>query len=128
MNQYKKELAQDYFERHAGNTECFITSDNRVFHTQGSAASYANTLKDDAVDKFTRGEETPVFDDLEEEDEQENQFSEEDILNFDTTKSEYPEIKKLFTALNLEAPTQKKQDLVEAIEKEKLRILNEKNQ
>ncbi|WP_235819737.1 hypothetical protein [Flavobacterium davisii] len=126
MNQDKKQLAQDYFERHTGN-ECFITSDNRVFHTQGSAAGYANTLKDDAVDKFTRSEVTPPVEDLEDQ-EDEHQYSDQDILNFDTTSAKYPEINALFTALKLEAPTKKQQDLVEAIEKEKARILNEKNQ
>lgn len=50
----QKEKAIDYFERHQTSNECFITSDNRVFHTKGSAESFATTLNDFKVNRFTR--------------------------------------------------------------------------
>lgn len=46
--------AQDYFERHQGSNECHISSDGRVFHTKGSAESFAVTLEDRTVESFTR--------------------------------------------------------------------------
>lgn len=39
-----KEKAIDYFNRHHRN-ECYITSDGRVFHKEGSANSFAITLE-----------------------------------------------------------------------------------
>lgn len=49
------EKAIDYFNRHQRN-ECFITSDGRVFHQEGTANSFAVTLKDRAVEHYTRAE------------------------------------------------------------------------
>ncbi|MGZ9736796.1 hypothetical protein [Flavobacterium sp. GNP002] len=48
-----KDKAADYFSRHQ-NDECHITSDGRVFHTIGSAQSFAAGLKDAKIDSFKR--------------------------------------------------------------------------
>jgi hypothetical protein len=61
-----KELAADYFARHS-NDECHITSDGRVFHTKGSADSFANGLKDNTVVSFTRDGKKEEKEDLKQE-------------------------------------------------------------
>ncbi|PXY44522.1 hypothetical protein [Flavobacterium hydrophilum] len=43
------EKAVDYFDRHPSSNECHITSDNRVFHTKGTADGHAGGLKDNEV-------------------------------------------------------------------------------
>ncbi|MNF51768.1 hypothetical protein D3C85_112960 [compost metagenome] len=48
-----KDKAADYFSRHQSD-ECHITSDNRVFHSKGTADGFANGLKDKAVVSYTR--------------------------------------------------------------------------
>ncbi|MBY0245841.1 MAG: hypothetical protein K2Q03_10330 [Sphingobacteriaceae bacterium] len=50
----QKELAIDYFNRHQMSTECYITSDDRVFHREGMAQSFANTLDNKEVVKYSR--------------------------------------------------------------------------
>jgi len=49
-----KEKAQDYFDRFTTSDECHITSDARVFHTRGTADSFASGLPDTEVKTFTR--------------------------------------------------------------------------
>jgi hypothetical protein len=118
-----KELAADYFARHS-NDECHITSDGRVFHTKGSADSFANGLKDNTVVSFTRDgkkeekkEEAPGSD--------ATVFTLEDLKAFDTTTASYAEIKALANGLNLESASQKKEDLLAAIEAQKVIINTE---
>ncbi|MDN3671505.1 hypothetical protein QWY99_22140 [Flavobacterium branchiarum] len=50
------EKAVDYFDRHPSSNECHITSDNRVFHTKGTADSHANGLKDNKVNSHYRSD------------------------------------------------------------------------
>lgn len=62
-----KEKAADYFSRHQSD-ECHITSDERVFHTLGSAQSFAAQLKNNEVTSYKRAEfETVKSEDLQEE-------------------------------------------------------------
>lgn len=48
------EKAQDYFDRHPMSEECHITSDERVFHTLGSAQSMAGTLDNQDIESYKR--------------------------------------------------------------------------
>lgn len=117
-----KELAADYFSRHQSSNECHITSDGRVFHTKGSADSFANGLKDNAVASYTRdgkeektkgsGEDAKVF-------------TLEDLNAFDATTATYAEIKALANGLKLESASQKQVDLLAAIEAYKVIINTE---
>ncbi len=113
-----KSLAADYFSRHQSSNECHITSDGRVFHTKGSADSFASALKDSTVASHTRegkgekakdetpGEDTKVY-------------TLEDLKAFDATTATYPEIKALANGLKLESASQKQVDLLAAIEAQK---------
>lgn len=117
-----KELAADYFARHESSNECHITSDGRVFHTKGSADSFANGLKDNTVASFTR-------DGKKEEKEDEASgtdakvLSLKDLETFNAETATYAEIKELAKAFSLESVSQKKEDLLAAIEAHKL-IMN----
>lgn len=48
------EKALDYFNRHPSSKECHVTSDGRVFHTQGSAQSFAGTLDNQDIESFKK--------------------------------------------------------------------------
>lgn len=117
-----KEAAADYFARHESSNECHITSDGRVFHTKGAADSFANGLKDTTVESFTR-------DGKKEEKEDEASGTDakviglEDLEAFDAETATYAEIKELAKAFSLESVSQKKEDLLAAIEAHKL-IMN----
>ncbi|MDA6072083.1 hypothetical protein NJT12_20870 [Flavobacterium sp. AC] len=50
------EKAVDYFDRHPSSNECHITSDERVFHTKGTADGHANVLKDTKVNSHYRSD------------------------------------------------------------------------
>lgn len=135
-----KELAADYFARHESSNECHITSDGRVFHTKGSADSFANGLKDTTVESFTRDgkkeeEEVPTDeapqDEAPEDDSSKDEASNdedkialiEDLKTFNAETATYAEIKELAKAFSLESVSQKKEDLLAAIEAHKL-IMN----
>ncbi|MES2238862.1 MAG: hypothetical protein V4497_01255 [Bacteroidota bacterium] len=127
-----KELAADYFSRHQSD-ECHITSDNRVFHTLGSAQSFASGLPDDKVKSYKRAEiEAPVVDDLENQplDEATSKniaktVALEALKTFDPTTAKYPEIKELVKMLGIDPATQKQPDLLAAIEAYKTAINTE---
>ncbi len=120
-----KELAADYFARHESSNECHITSDGRVFHTKGSADSFANGLKDTTVASFTRDGKTT------DDEAQTDEGSKDDdkiaaieaLKTFDAETATYAEIKELAKAFSLESVSQKKEDLLAAIEAHKL-IMN----
>lgn len=115
-----KELAADYFSRHGSSNECHVTSDGRVFHTKGSADSFANGLKDNKVESYTRDgkkEEKPK--------EETKVFTLEELNAFDAEKAPYTELKDLVKKLNLEPASQKQVDLVAAFEAHKVIINTE---
>jgi hypothetical protein len=112
-----KELAADYFARHTNN-ECHITSDGRVFHTKGSADSFANGLKDNTVVSFTRDGKTPTADG-EDTGEADKVKAIETLKTFEATTAKYPELKALVKALGLEVENQKEATLVAALEAHK---------
>jgi hypothetical protein len=99
-------LAADYFERHKDSNECHITSDGRVFHQPGTAHGYASALKDNKVEKFTRDGKA---------EEKEDDDKELTIADFNAETTTYPEAVALVKALGLEAKSQKKDDLFEAL-------------
>lgn len=101
-----KELAKDYFDRHSGSSECFITADGRVFHQPGAAHGHAGSLKDNTVEKFTREGKT---------DDTKDGDKELTIADFDSETTTYDEAKALVKALGLEVKSQKKDDLFEAL-------------
>jgi hypothetical protein len=123
-----KELAADYFSRHLSSNECHITSDGRVFHSKGTADSFANGLKNQQVTSYTRADfETPASDedsgDDSDNDSDEVKVKALDVLkNFDATTAIYPEIKALVKDLGLESPTQKQPDLLATIEAYKVAL------
>lgn len=98
-----KELAKDYFDRHSGSKECFITADGRVFHQHGTASGYAAALKDNTVEKFTRdGKDT---------DDNTTGKDALTIADFNPETTTYAEAKALVKALGLEVKSQKQDDL-----------------
>ena len=115
------ELAKDYFERHEISDECYVTADGRVFHNSGSAISFAETLSDKEVERFTRvqveKQSEPLVDDFQ-------KFKEAVIkLNaFDTETATYEDAKALVKELGLETATQSKVDLFAAIVSEQNKI------
>ena len=123
-----KEKAADYFSRHQSSNECHITSDGRVFHTKGSADGFANQLKDNTVNSYTRAEfeakNIEVNDPVEETgttgtgagtEATEKVYTVEDLKAFDATVATYPDAKNLVKGLKLETKSQKMPDLLEAI-------------
>lgn len=122
-----KDKAADYFGRHK-NDECHITSDGRVFHTIGSAQSFAAGLKDATVESFKRTD----FEKQTSEDSQDGSSDEdtkvlalETLKNFDPATAKYPEIKELVKMLGIEPATQKQPDLLAAIEAFKVAVNTE---
>lgn len=119
-----KEKAVDYFDRHKESQECHITSDGRVFHSKGTADSFANTLKDNTVSSFTRKqveakEDAPATDSQEPGKDDAKVAALESLKNFDAATATYDEAKALVKALALETPSQSKVDLFAAIEAQK---------
>ena len=113
-----KDKAADYFGRHK-NDECHITSDGRVFHTIGSAQSFAAGLKDTTIESFKRTD----FEKQTSEDSQDDSSDEdtkvlalEALKTFDAATAKYPEINKLVKMLGIEPASQKQPDLLAAIE------------
>jgi len=112
-----KELAADYFSRHQSSNECFITSDGRVFHTLGSAQSFAAGLKDNAVSSHKRAEKELPKSEAAGEDDKVKAI--ETLKTFDASAAKYPELKALVKALGLEPENQKEATLVAALEAHK---------
>lgn len=138
-----KDKAADYFERHQ-NDECHITSDGRVFHTIGTATSFANLLPNNKVSSYKRAKMNVKTEALEDEGKEvdgttlstgETEDSGDEgkevkgptlspekvqaldaLENFDATIAQYPEIKALAKDLGLEPVSQKQPDLIAAIE------------
>ena len=125
-----KEKAADYFKRHDG-TECYITSDGRVFHSIGVAESYAVALKDSNVESFkrestekgeiTKGADKPkndkkVFETLELTEENISQ-----ILDFGLVKENYMNLKALANHLKLQTENQKADTLIKVLSEYKLK-------
>lgn len=113
-----KDKAADYFGRHK-NDECHITSDGRVFHTIGSAQSFASGLKDATIESFKRAEfEKKTSEDSQDDssDEETKVLALETLKNFDPATAKYPEIKELVKMLGIEAASLKQPDLLAAIE------------
>jgi hypothetical protein len=123
-----KELAADYFSRHQSD-ECHIASDGRVFHTLGSAQSFASGLKDNKVNSYTRAEfetakeKTPK--DKAPKDDAPKVYSLEDLKAFDAKTATWQEAKELVKGLAIETPSQSKIDLFAAIEAQKVIINTE---
>ena len=133
-----KELAADYFSRHQSD-ECHIASDGRVFHTLGSAQSFASGLKDNKVNSYTRAE----FETAKEEtpgdkapkdkapkvdapkDDAPKVYTLEDLKAFDAKTATWQEAKELVKGLAIETPSQSKIDLFAAIEAQKVIINTE---
>lgn len=113
-----KDKAADYFGRHK-NDECHITSDGRVFHTIGSAQSFASGLKDATIESFKRAEfEKKTSEDSQDDssDEETKVLALETLKNFDPASAKYPEIKELVKMLGIEPASLKQPDLLAAIE------------
>jgi hypothetical protein len=113
-----KDKAADYFSRHQ-NDECHITSDGRVFHTIGSAQSFAAGLKDATIDSFKRTD----FEKQTSEDSQDGSSDEdtkilalEALKTFDSATATYEDAKALVNSLALETQSKKKEDLFASIE------------
>jgi len=119
-----KEIAADYFSRHLSSDECHITSDSRVFHTKGSADSFANGLKDNKVESFTRDGKTAEIDG-EDTGEDAKVKAIETLKTFDASTAKYPELKGLVIALGLEVENLKAPTLVAALEAHKVIINTE---
>ena len=101
-----KELAADYFSRHKGD-QCFITSDNRVFHNAGSAQSFANSLENKTVVTHKRVADHDIPKVL-------------TLADFDgfSQDIDYQTAKALLKKLNLTAASQKQPDVMLALNTE----------
>lgn len=125
-----KELAADYFSRHESSNECHITSDARVFHTKGAADSFANGLKDNKVESFTRDQfevnNIDVVDDIEETgdetDEEKAIALNESLKAFDSQNATYEDAFALAKALELKLASKSKVDVFAALELEKTNL------
>lgn len=120
MNKFT-ERAQDYFERHPLSAECHITSDERVFHTLGSAQSFAGTLDDQKVESYLRKVlEKEVA--IKTEDKDDTKPNDAEILaktvflqNSDLEKLDYNDLKSLAKFFDVEAENQKGPTLIAAL-------------
>lgn len=102
----KKQLAKDYFNRHTTNNECFITSDNRVFHTRGAAESHAGTLKDQAIETHAREDYSGTS----------TEDAQELLKNFNPeSKTAYEDGKAIVKAFDLKTVSNKKDDVLAAV-------------
>lgn len=120
-----KELAADYFSRHQSD-ECHIASDGRVFHTLGSAQSFASGLKDNKVNSYIRAEfETPAPKANAPKVDAPKVYTLEDLKAFDAKTATWQEAKELVKGLSIETPSQSKIDLFAAIEAQKVIINTE---
>jgi hypothetical protein len=108
-------LAQDYFERHTTSNECFITSDERIFHAKSTADNFANDLEDKTVESFTRAEAVKEVKKI-------DPVSLEDLKNFDAATASYEDAKAIVKAFSIEVASQKKEDLFSAILSEQAKI------
>ena len=106
-----KEKAVDYFDRHPSSNECHITSDERVFHSAGTAQGFAESLKDNKVTSYKRADFEAVnisvvdaeeLTGFEDEDEDEDLFL-GDIDTSDAPVIEVPNIETPVVDLNIEA-------------------------
>lgn len=103
----KKALAKDYFERHKSSKECYITSDGRVFHSAGAAESFAGSLKDQSVEKFTPDQ---VSDD------QDDQEVESLLASFNAqSETAAKDAKAIVKALGLKPASNKNADIIAAV-------------
>lgn len=103
------ELAQDYFTRYPKSNECHITSDNRVFHTQGTAKSFADRLAVKELSSFTRSE---LMTPKPEAPKPENKVLViDDFKGFNADTATYEEAKALVKELGLKPSSNKKEDL-----------------
>jgi hypothetical protein len=129
-----KEQAVDYFDRHPSSNECHITSDGRVFHTIGSAQGFAQGLKDNKVESFTRDSKVKnikVVDPIEETGsdaaaiqsaKEAHDANIEALKAFDATTISYDEAKALAKALGLETSSNTKVDIFAALEAAKANL------
>lgn len=109
-------LAIDYFTRHTSSDECHITSDERVFHSVGTAKSFANLLEDETVHSFTRAEATNEIEVVEDEGTGTGEGTEALTLEtFNAETSDYKEALELFKTLELKAESNKKADVFAAL-------------
>lgn len=112
-----QDLANDYFERHPSSSECFITSDGRVFHQTGTAQSYATALEDSKVETFKKAVEK-----IEVVGSEEVKGDVITLATFDPETTKYPEAKALLAELGLTAASLKKDDIFAALIEAKSKI------
>jgi hypothetical protein len=130
-----KEKAADYFNRHDG-TECHITSDGRVFHSKGTADSFAVGLADQKVESFKKEdfakaekpkEEKPKVADAAKKGKVDFPTLEltpdniKQILDFGLVKENYINLKALVAHLKIDAENQKAETLVKVLAEYKLK-------
>ncbi len=118
-----KELSVDYFERHQSSNECHITSDNRIFHTKGSAESFTSLLDDKKVRSYTR-ESKEVKNDAKNEEIDENQLKSKlaELEATDLVKENYQALKTLVKYFEIEVTDQKAETLIQALTDYKLKL------
>lgn len=131
------DLAVDYFERHFTSQECHITSDGRVFHTNGHAISFASehNLQDQTIESYKREQVATVaenatvenFEDVENfndtdvetnEDAEDNEVVDskiEELKNFDIATGDYQDVKSFIKHFEIETADQKAETLKTAL-------------
>lgn len=114
-----KELATDYFERHQTSNECHITSDNRVFHTKGTAQGFAATLDDQEINSFTR---TKVISIDSTNDDEQLTAKLNELENAELVKTNYEVLKDLVKYFKIEVADKKAETLIAALTDYKLKL------
>ncbi|EKT3967129.1 hypothetical protein [Flavobacterium psychrophilum] len=118
MSNHKK-LAVDYFERHQASNECHITSDDRVFHTKGSAESFVATLEDQKISSFTRKSIESKNEDI---DEDQLVLKLAELEATELVKENYHVLKALVKYFEIEVADQKCETLIQALTDYKLKL------
>jgi hypothetical protein len=114
-----KELAADYFERHSTSNECHITSDNRVFHTKGSAKSFVSILDDKKISSFEKEGLTSKKEDV---DEDQLAVKLEELEATELVKENYEVLKDLVKYFQIKVADQKADTLIAALIEYKLKL------
>lgn len=109
------EKALDYFERHPSSTECYITADGRVFHTLGSAQSFAGTLDDQTIESYKKSVLEKGIQQSAGNDEAEKQEKLVELSELELVKENYQEIKALVKYFDLKPNDQKAETLISVL-------------
>lgn len=109
------ETAQDYFDRHPLSNECHITSDDRVFHTKGSAQGFAGTLDNQEIESFSRKVLEKENVKTADPDEYDRETKIKELESLELVTANYNQMKSLVKFFAIDAADQKADTLIAAL-------------